>query len=102
MYYITYYSLHELVKDGINGLVFTNPQQLSEQIATLLTSFTSSKALFALRASLTQLSEAPVDSASKVKRRGEGEHWEWNSWDENWDRVVRPLVSRDANDYRNI
>ena len=98
--YIVYYSLHELVKDGINGLVFTNPQQLSEQITTLLASFPSCKPLFALRASL---SEAPADSVSEVKGgRSEGKHWEWNSWDENWDRVVRPLVSRDANGYRNI
>lgn len=88
-------------------MVFTNAQQLSEQIATLLTSFPSSKALSALRTSLIESSEAPADSAPEVKRSmsgggGEGENWEWNSWDENWDRVVRPLVSRDANGYRNI
>jgi beta-1,4-mannosyltransferase len=102
-------SLDELVKDGKNGLIFTSPLELSQQIETLLTSFPSPHGPLAnLRASLLESSRAPSASASASAPAvnpslntdtGDGDHWEWNSWDDNWNKVVRPLVLRDTNGY---
>ncbi|KZP30410.1 glycosyltransferase family 33 protein [Athelia psychrophila] len=88
--------LHELVKDGTNGLVFTDAAQLAQQIEALLSGFPNPPALTNLRRSL-------VASSTREARAGvqhsklpeEGEHWEWNSWSDNWNAVVRPLISRD-------
>jgi len=88
--------LNELVKDGTNGLIFTDATQLAQQIEILLTGFPTATALKTLRSSL-------VASSSRVGLAGvqnsgipeEGEHWEWNSWSDNWNTVVRPLLSRD-------
>lgn len=91
-------SLHELVKNGTNGLIFTDATQLAQQIETLLSGFPQPPALTNLRKSL-------VESSTRRARAGmqhsglpeEGEHWEWNSWSDNWNAVVRPLLSKDWN-----
>lgn len=109
-------SLHELVKDGVNGLVFNNAVQLAEQlevcnlvsvfdlalplisaVQTLLAAHPSSPALAALRASLQHAeASSPISYSSlRVSPTGERE-WEWGTWTQNWDRVVRPLVLRDV------
>ncbi|KAI0960946.1 hypothetical protein AcV7_000183 [Taiwanofungus camphoratus] len=89
--------LHELVKDGVNGLVFNNAVQLAEQLETLLAAHPSSPALAALRASLQHAeASSPISYSSlRVSPTGERE-WEWGTWTQNWDRVVRPLVLRDV------
>lgn len=68
---------------------------------SLLTSFPSSRALDNLRASLLESSSAPPDLPHNVHVdvANEGDHWEWNSWTDNWNNVVRPLVLRDADGY---
>jgi len=95
--------LNELVKDGKNGLVFTSAFKLSQQIETLLTSFPSSQGpLYNLRRSLTKSSRASSSSrvaGKAVEVDAEGEHWEWGSWNDNWNNVVRPLVLKDAKGY---
>ncbi|KIM84705.1 glycosyltransferase family 33 protein [Piloderma croceum F 1598] len=100
--------LNELVKDGTNGLVFTSPAELSQQIERLLTSFPSPHgALANFRTSLLEMSRPSstpfptVDPSITTDTNipGEGDHWEWNSWDDNWNKIVRPLVLRDANGY---
>ncbi|KAG2160192.1 glycosyltransferase family 33 protein [Suillus bovinus] len=90
--------LPELVKDGVNGLVFKNASQLAEHLETLLASFPSSPALDSLRTNLQQASEVPLNVEHRVHHHThqEGANWEWGSWSENWDRVVKPLVLRDA------
>jgi len=83
--------LNELVKDGKNGLIFASALELSQQIETLLTSFPFPHApLHNLRASLIESST----SSHVVGMEGD---WEWNSWNDNWNKVVRPLVLRDVN-----
>lgn len=108
-------SLHELVKDGQNGLVFNNAEQLATQLQasnfcacarrhatnevsqTLLTSFPNSKALSSLQSSLARTSSTSENLyAHHAHGNGEGPHWEWNTWAENWDRVVKPLVLSDT------
>jgi len=90
--------LPELVKDGINGLVFKNASQLAEHLETLLTSFPSSSALDSLRTNLQRALQVPLSVERYVHnhQHQEGADWEWGSWSENWDRVVKPLVLRDS------
>ncbi|KAG2345367.1 beta-1,4-mannosyltransferase [Suillus weaverae] len=89
--------LPELVRDGINGLVFRNASQLAEHLETLLTSFPSSPALDSLRTTLQRALQVPLNVGPHVHdhEHEEGADWEWGSWSENWDRIVKPLVMRD-------
>ncbi|KAH8101583.1 mannosyltransferase [Cristinia sonorae] len=74
--------LDELVKDGVNGLVFDNAEQLSAQLESLLTSFPKSPTLRSLRDNFDHES-------------GEVQ-WQWSSWQENWNHVMRPLILSDV------
>ncbi|KAF8446375.1 glycosyltransferase family 33 protein [Boletus edulis BED1] len=85
--------LSELVKDGVNGLVFQHARELAGQWEMLLTSFPNAPALAKLRSSL-QL--ALRSRASQRVRHGESTNWEWGTWTDNWNRVVRPLVLTDV------
>ncbi|KAN0100994.1 glycosyltransferase family 33 protein [Tylopilus felleus] len=85
--------LPELVKDGVNGLVFKNARQLADQLEMLLTSFPSAAALAKLRSSLQLASQS---RASHPVRHKESTDWEWGTWTDNWNRVVRPLVLTDV------
>ena len=76
------FSLHELVKNGKNGLVFENAAQLADQLEMLLASFPNSTSLGELRSSLITHKD-----------------WEWNTWEENWGKVVRPLILSDVNEF---
>jgi beta-1,4-mannosyltransferase len=90
--------LPELVKDGINGLVFQNASQLAEHLETLLASFPSSPALDSLRSNLQRALQVPIDVQHHVhnQEHQEDDDWEWGSWSENWNRIVKPLVLRDS------
>ncbi|KAI0353157.1 mannosyltransferase [Trametes cingulata] len=81
--------LDELVKDGVNGLVFHNAEQLATQLESLLRGFPSAPALSALRASFQRA--APLSSA----RPGQSD-WEWGTWAENWNHIMRPLLLHDV------
>jgi beta-1,4-mannosyltransferase len=89
--------LPELVKVGINGQVFRNASELAEHLETLLTSFPSSPALDALRTTLERALQVPPNAEHHVHNHEhqEGADWEWGSWSENWNRVVKPLVLGD-------
>ncbi|KAJ3527074.1 hypothetical protein NM688_g8177 [Phlebia brevispora] len=98
--------LDELVKDGINGLVFEDAEQLSKQLVSLLTGFPSSPKLDSLRASLLHATpvspsqrssfddlSSPPASGSMGKTNTD---WEWCSWTQNWNKVMRPLLLTDV------
>ncbi|KAF8807627.1 mannosyltransferase [Phlegmacium glaucopus] len=98
---IDFACLDELVKDGKNGLIFQNASQLAEQFEELLTSFPSSPKLSSLTASLASLSqrsEAPLHThMSRQYPNPSEEVWTWETWEDNWSRVVRPLILSDVN-----
>ncbi|KAF8640530.1 hypothetical protein AX17_000192 [Amanita inopinata Kibby_2008] len=91
--FIQLVSIGELVKEGVNGLVFKDASQLAQQLEELLLSFPDSPRLQDLRSSLTP--RAHIKCADKLPFNGPGhsEQWEWCSWDENWDSVMKPLVA---------
>jgi len=77
--------LDELVKDGVNGVVFENAEQLATQIESLLRSFPDSSALSSLR-----------DSLERSEEKHKSGNWEWGTWAENWNRNMRPLILKDV------
>ncbi|KAH7883984.1 glycosyltransferase family 33 protein, partial [Phlebopus sp. FC_14] len=85
--------LPELVKDGQNGLIFKDAEQLAAHMETLLTSFPGSLGLEKLRASLQRTSQAHV---SLPRQHQECLDWEWGTWADSWSRVVKPLVLADV------
>ncbi|KIJ45070.1 glycosyltransferase family 33 protein [Sphaerobolus stellatus SS14] len=72
--------LNELVLDGKNGLVFKNAEELAFHLTSILASFPHSAKLAALK--------------SYFKTRHP--EWEWCSWSENWNQVLRPVVTNDS------
>lgn len=78
--------LSELVVNGKNGVIFQNAAGLVDQLETLLKGFPKSPMLENLRNSFRRVLDP------RGPHRGEDEGWEWSSWDDNWTRVVRPLV----------
>ncbi|KAG9314728.1 mannosyltransferase, partial [Chiua virens] len=85
--------LPELVRDGENGLVFKDARELAGQLEMLLTSFPNAAALEKLSSSLQSSSQSHI---SDSVRHEENSHWEWGTWSDNWNRVVRPLVLTDV------
>ncbi|KAI0638810.1 mannosyltransferase [Trametes polyzona] len=79
--------LDELVKDGVNGLVFHNAEQLATQLESLLRGFPSAPALASLRASFQRA--APLSGSGACD-------WEWGTWAENWNHLMRPLLLHDV------
>ena len=71
---VKYSCIGELVKHGVNGLLFDSPQQLAEQMLGLLEGFpvSPSSQLSALR--------EEVGLSNGVR------------WDETWARTVQPVV----------
>ncbi|KAI0369957.1 mannosyltransferase [Pilatotrama ljubarskyi] len=80
--------LDELVKDGVNGLVFHNAEQLATQLESLLRGFPSAPALSSLRTSFQRAAPISVPSGQNG--------WEWGTWAENWNHTMRPLLLRDV------
>jgi len=74
--------LNELVKDGQNGVIFEDADGLANHLETLLQGFPDSNTLSRLRAGFAHLPVSP-------SARGRGG---WNTWDQNWDDTVKPLV----------
>ncbi|KAI0825399.1 mannosyltransferase [Trametes gibbosa] len=107
--------LDELVKDGVNGLVFHNAEQLAAQLEvspcsllclsdakchdrptilqSLLRGFPSAPALGSLRASFQRA--APLASSNMETGAGAND-WEWGTWAENWNHTMRPLLLHDV------
>ena len=110
-------SLHELVKDGLNGLVFKNATQLASQlevgclhpldscfilrIQALFVSFPESPRLRALHSSLSMASQKPSTPThihlphQQDMQSQDVTSWHWETWEENWRRTVRPLILHD-------
>lgn len=92
--------LDELVKDGKNGVVFSDAMGLTEKLEDLFVDFPKSTKLSALSAALSiTASRAATPSNLHGTRRlhGRAEDWAWSSWEENWNGVVRPLILSDVN-----
>ncbi|KAF8320593.1 uncharacterized protein EI90DRAFT_3147152 [Cantharellus anzutake] len=85
--------LDELVRDGVNGVVFRTASELAGHLQRLLLSFPNGKELENLRTSLRE-------SITRFTRYPSAHHpdpsFSWGTWTENWDRIVRPLVVADA------
>ncbi|KAH9917359.1 beta-1,4-mannosyltransferase [Epithele typhae] len=81
--------LGELVRDGVNGLVFDDAAQLASQLETLLRGFPHPPALEALR-------DAFGARAGPGATGGRAHRWEWGTWTENWDQTMRPLLLHDV------
>jgi beta-1,4-mannosyltransferase len=81
--------IDELVKDGVNGYVFNHAEELTEQLCLLLNRFPESKRLGRLRQTLQS-------TTGDEHVRGSSVAWDWGSWEDNWTRVVHPLVSPDS------
>ncbi|KAG2362688.1 glycosyl transferases group 1-domain-containing protein [Suillus spraguei] len=75
------HDLPELVKDGINGLVFRNARQLAEHLETLLTYFPSSPALDSLQTTLQRALQVPLNVEHRIHhhKHQERDDWEWVS-----------------------
>jgi beta-1,4-mannosyltransferase len=82
--------LYELVKDGENGLVFDNAAQLAKQLESLFEEFPSLARLSHLRTALRRFPDAEHPQSRESS---------WSDWEENWNRVVKPLVSVDNERY---
>ncbi|CAA7271421.1 unnamed protein product [Cyclocybe aegerita] len=95
--------LNELVKNGKNGLVFNNSSQLAIQLEELFLSFPDAPRLALLTSSFNNLSHRPSTPSNphmpKQHRSTpeKEETWTWSTWEENWGRVVRPLILSDVN-----
>ncbi|KAI0641176.1 mannosyltransferase [Trametes meyenii] len=81
--------LDELVKDGVNGLVFHNAEELATQLESLLRGFPSAPALSALRTSFRRVTP-PAGTSTGAR------DWEWGTWAENWNHTMRPLLLHDV------
>ncbi|KAG6837220.1 hypothetical protein H0H93_013088 [Arthromyces matolae] len=84
--------LNELVKDGLNGLIFRDSAQLAEQLEKLLVGFPDTPLLNDLRASLARSSKR--HSARRSMGETE-EEWRWGTWEDNWNARVKPLLLSD-------
>ncbi|KAK2461736.1 hypothetical protein APHAL10511_006199 [Amanita phalloides] len=82
----------ELVKVGINGLIFKDASQLAEQLEEFLVSFPNSARLQNLKSSLASSANAKLRGERNDQRAFDSQQWEWSSWDENWDRIMTPLM----------
>jgi len=78
--------LSELVIDDMNGVIFQNATGLADHLENLLEGFPRAPKLERLRTSFG----LAVDPRSVSHR--EEEEWVWDSWGDNWTRVVQPLV----------
>jgi beta-1,4-mannosyltransferase len=111
-------SLSELVKNGKNGLLFQTASQLALQLEvcyipcftkTLVNflpwsnslSFPDALALHSLTLALAELPHGPLNLSNphilEQCPTTEQDNWTWTTWEENWGRVVRPLVLSDVN-----
>lgn len=88
-------SLPELVKDGQNGKVFATSAELADQLVQLLRGFPSARGLNALRSSFDRCMGRTTGHA-RLPQPDEAGMQRWCSWEENWDRVLKPLLLRDV------
>ncbi|KAI0696494.1 mannosyltransferase [Cerioporus squamosus] len=83
-----YPCLKELVKKDVNGYEFIQPKQLTELLRRLLSGFPREQNLSRLRRNLSRNPDDP--------HQAKPEPWEWSNWEENWNRIMRPLLLHDV------
>lgn len=71
--YISFYSLDELVEDGVNGYTFRNTQELAQTIITWFTDFPNNE-------KQNQIVE---------KMKAELAIFQKTRWEDNWDQRVK-------------
>ncbi|WRT68208.1 uncharacterized protein IL334_005183 [Kwoniella shivajii] len=76
----------ELVKDGKNGMVFEDGEEMGKQLINVMDGFPSSNKLDDLKKYFDKPQSSYPD-ATKSGKPGNPED-EWSTWDENWDKVV--------------
>jgi len=76
--------LGELVKHGINGRSFQTSEELVSHFEAILEGFPNAPILSGLQKTL-HLSTSKAPNSHNTG-------WEWGTWDENWDNLVRPLI----------
>ena len=86
-------SIGELVPDGLNGFVFRTPDELATLLESLLAGFPCAPALDNL-CSKFQTTMHSQERHSFRGERGDG----WCSWEQNWDRVLKPHLIKDFED----
>ena len=91
----SFYSLHELVKDGQNGLTFTNGDELANQLQTLLAGFPNSSGLDTLRNMFVRKSRESRRRSYTFDLSRKDDDWEWCTWGDNWDRVLKHRILKD-------
>lgn len=102
--------LHELVREE-NGLVYNNGDQLAKHLIVcpdslvagsindwfqdLLAIYPNAPRLNQLRDSVQQFTASSVTSSHSSPTEHNTDDG-WGSWDENWNRLMWPLISADA------
>lgn len=72
---LSYSCISELVTDGETGLLFSNAQQLADNLQTLLAGFPDH-----MSATLKKLQDKVASTQQTLR------------WDENWDNVAWPVL----------
>ncbi|KAF9478702.1 beta-1,4-mannosyltransferase [Pholiota conissans] len=92
--------LNELVKNGKNGLIFETDSQLALQLEELFLSFPNAPYLQSMANNLASLPKPPpTPPPHRVKQQSPAHSDDedmWCSWEENWARVMRPLILKDV------
>ncbi|KAG7527547.1 hypothetical protein FFLO_06828 [Filobasidium floriforme] len=89
----------ELVKHNQNGMVFDTAQDLAEQLISVLVGFPVAKKLDKLRAFFPGDHTPDLPGAHTYNRHEVDDHIdpsatsEWSTWDEEWTRMVAPVIS---------
>ncbi|KAG0655115.1 mannosyltransferase [Rhodotorula mucilaginosa] len=81
----------ELVKDGQNGRTFKTAKELFALLSVLLAGFPNNE---------TPELDSLRNGIKTARYGGAGVDEAWGSWDENWDRVVLPLLSGSSSSKR--
>lgn len=82
----------------MNGLVFSDAQQLAEQLEVNSRGFTSEVTLTAVQALLKDFpnSEKLRCLAKTLQvpdsHNNDVERWAWSNWEDNWDQVMKELI----------
>lgn len=92
-------SVAELVQDGVNGRTFRSAQDLADQLVVRADSSRDSFSRPADLSRMQTLLRAFPDRSTELHRLREGilrakyGGDEWCTWDENWEKVVVPLLT---------
>ena len=91
------HSLDELVLHGNNGLVFRTADELALHLTVRSYAFPSNalKFMYFYKSTLVSFPMSPRLSTLRAFFSSKFD-WDWCSWNENWDRVLRPIVTHEV------